>query len=263
MISQIDQKAELRKRRGETTAVDDLTFSEFSDKDLIRYLKSPVPIERTSAAKELGIRKYIPGVDNLCITLRKEKKLYTKIAISEALVNIGVPSIEPLCDLLGEIGNNQERELPVKGFYKRSYPLPRDIAARTLIRMKLPTLPFLFRALENNKREQISEAIDAIGFISFYEKNNDAVPYLMDLYNSNDDLIKWKVVRAFQSFGDDRVIDILEEVLGDDNLPAIRWEAARSLGQIGNIRCLKLLREKEKQEKNEFQKMIRFIMKKN
>ena len=64
-----------------------------------------------------------------------EKKLYPKIALCETLAVCAELSIEPLIGLLGQIGNNQERKIPETGFYKVSYPLPRDIAARTICRL--------------------------------------------------------------------------------------------------------------------------------
>ena len=41
-----------------------------------------------------------------------------------------------MVEYLGQIGNNQHKVLPTNGFNKKSYPLPRDIIARTLAHMK-------------------------------------------------------------------------------------------------------------------------------
>ena len=71
-------------------------------------------------------------VDKLCHQLAIEKKLYTKIALCETLAECAELSIEPLIGLLGRIGKNQETQIPEIGFYKVSYPLQRDIAARTI-----------------------------------------------------------------------------------------------------------------------------------
>jgi hypothetical protein len=78
-----------------------------------------------------------------------KKKLYTKIAICEAIEAYGVSSLPYLVPLLGKIGNNQHKKA---GFYdldKKSYPLPRDIAARIIIRIGEPALPLLEDILLN------------------------------------------------------------------------------------------------------------------
>jgi hypothetical protein len=74
-------------------------------------------------------------VTELCRQLAVEKKLYTKIALCESLAARAELSIEPLIELLGRIGKNQETKIPERGFYKVSYPLPRDIAARIICRL--------------------------------------------------------------------------------------------------------------------------------
>ena len=85
------------------------------------------------------------------------------MAISEALSQIGVPAISPLLDLLGEIGKNQETELPQKYFNKKSYPLVRDLAARTLVKIGKPATPYLIEVIENGTDYKAQQAIDAIG----------------------------------------------------------------------------------------------------
>ena len=61
--------------------------------------------------------------------LKTEKKLYPKIELSELLCSCGQPAIKALIKQLGKIGNNQHKQIPNKQFQKKSYPLPRDLAA--------------------------------------------------------------------------------------------------------------------------------------
>jgi hypothetical protein len=100
--------------------------------------------------------------------LENEKKLYTKIALSEAIAEYGVLSLKYLIPLLGKIGKNQHKKLLWLISIKKSYPLPRDLAARTIIRIGEPTLPFLEEILVSGTYAQKIEVIDAIGHIVFY-----------------------------------------------------------------------------------------------
>jgi len=50
----------------------------------------------------------------------------------------------------------------------------------------------------------------------------------------NEDIIRWKLVRAFESFNDINVIEVLMETEQNDSQLIIRNEAKRSLKIIGN-----------------------------
>jgi HEAT repeat protein len=128
-------KAAARTKRGQTSRQDDSLFSTLSNQELLDLINDVDAQKRTSAARLLGERKDTDAIPLLCERLKKETALYTRIAISEALGAIGDPAIPELIRLLGKVGNNQHHEVPKKGFYKKSYPLPRDIAARTIIKI--------------------------------------------------------------------------------------------------------------------------------
>jgi hypothetical protein len=83
-------------------------------------------------------------------------------------------------------------------------------------------------------KETLYLTIDAIGFISFYSENKTALQRLMELLGlfKDDDLIIWKVIRCLQSFPSSVSEEILEQNMLGHSQPAIRWEAAHSLGQI-------------------------------
>lgn len=116
------KKQKDREKRGQVPSRKIERFNDLAVEDLMELLNSPDPKERTITATIIGKRKYIDFVLPLCEALKKEKSLYSRIAISEALGQIGEPAVVPLISLLGKIGNNQEKELPLKYFDKRNYP---------------------------------------------------------------------------------------------------------------------------------------------
>ncbi len=85
---------------------------------------------------------------------------------------------------------------------KSSYPLPRDIASRTLVRIGEIALAELSIVISSGNKNQISEAVDAIGFICYYNFNSEFFVKLKDCYlrNNECDLIRWKIIRAMSGF---------------------------------------------------------------
>ena len=227
-------KALQRKKRGQIDDKELGGFNNYTDNELVEYLSSKDVITRTSAATILGNRKIPTAIPALCEILKIEKALYTKIAISGALGAMGESAIPSLIGFLGNIGNNQHRKLPDKLFEKWNYPLPRDIVARTIVKIGQTALPKLIDSLDGLNEKQITEAIDAIGFISFYSQDKTAwkvLLQLLDLYKLNK-IIVWKIIRSLQSFPEVEVEQVLESQVLSNPEPAIRWEAIRSLTQI-------------------------------
>ncbi len=202
--------------------------------ELIQFLGSPIPQERTAAAKVLGHLKVKLAITPLCKALGREKALYSKLAISEALGNFGTIALPELIQLLGCIGKNQHRTLPVKSFQKNSYPLPRDIAARIIIRTGITALPSLEKVLKNGNQLQITEAIDAIGHIAFYSHDQRSLDHLLSCleHNRNDDIIVWKLIRAFGAFPNSKTTAYLEKIKDTSKNPTLAHEAKRSLRQL-------------------------------
>lgn len=223
-------------KRGLTTVEYDNQFVELKDSDLFSLLKDSNPMKRTAAANIICRRKTADAVAPLCEALKTEKVLYSKIGICNALAAIGQPALPSLVLLLGAIGENRHRGLPEKGFYKVSYPLPRDIAARTIIRIGVPALKYLKQVFTGGEKDKILEAVDAAGHISFYSKDDSVKNDLIELYHkySNDKMIIWKVLRSFQAFNTVEVNLILRDVIINSSIPAYRWEAARSLALNGS-----------------------------
>ena len=127
---------------------------------------------------------------------------------------------------LGRVGKNQHRSLPDKVSAKKSYPLPRDLIARTLAGMDLAVFPLLLDVLDTGDRWKISEALDAVGFMAFYhpslvsEKNADRVIRL--LKKESDEIIQWKALLCLSAFPVPEGIRVLKEYAGRTDLLGAR-----------------------------------------
>ncbi len=224
------------KKRG---FINDKFMGKYSDlgyKKLETLLQSEKPQERTVAAKISGIRTEHRSIPKLCNALSIEKSLYSKIAMSESLGIMGKKAIPYLIKLLGSIGNNQHKYLPTKPFEKLSYPLPRDIIARTITKIGKQALPYLEKVILLDDIQKTSEAIDSIGYISFYTKTNRSLNALLNSFNKHkeNEIIVWKILRAFSSFNDKKVLTILKITIKNSEVPSHQWEAKRSLFLLQN-----------------------------
>lgn len=230
-----------RKKRGEIDHEYQLALSNAGNNDLISKLESNDPQVRTASATLLGERKCHEAIHSLCRRLSKEKALYTKIAISEALGQIGIHVLPELLKYIGKIGKNQHEELPTELFRKWNYPLPRDIAIRTIIKIGSAALPQLCIALQHADENSAAELIDSIGHISFYSKDQSSLGILIEALHKYHDhnLVIWKILRALQAFPNQKAIELLTVHFMNNPLPVLRWEAARSLGQLGSVEILK------------------------
>jgi hypothetical protein len=197
----------------------------------IMLLKSKVPFERTLGARLL-IKEGKQSIPFLITALLTEKKLYPKIEICNTLSRLGKPAVKPLIDLLGKIGTNQHKDLPEKQFRKKSYPLPRDIAARTLAHMGDTALPELTEALSTHDTALLSEAIDATGYICFYNDHPQVLNKLRECYDTHNtnDLIRWKIIRAMSAFTES--YNTLTQLLQAEKNSSIAQEISRSLSLL-------------------------------
>lgn len=199
-------------------------------------VNSKVALERSLAVDKLGIiTKEIAVVLLECLAV--EKALYTKIYICELLQTGNKEIASLMIPYLGKIGTNQYKELPKKTSEKISYPLPRDIIARTLSKMDDQILNILLQELMNSsiKEEQLSELIDAIGYLCFYSCNfNRDLAYqsiikIMKKYQENN-LILWKFLTCLSSFFES--VDVLMNYCEHLKIPILQLEAKRSLKLI-------------------------------
>ncbi len=252
-----------RKRRGEITAKDLEPFRHLTDNELLGLLRDPDPRTRAAAARLLGDRRCADAVDALCERLSTEKALYARLAAGEALAAIGLPALPGLIPLLGKIGGNQYRAVPETGFYKKSYPLPRDLAARVIIRLGEDALPALEEVIRQGRHDAGLEAVDAIGHIAFYSKNTRSHGVLLDLYrlSSGDELTRWKLVRAFQSYPATGVRELLEEIILTSSNPVMRCDALRSLALHGQGVSESVRTAIQRDNNAEVQKTANFFLK--
>ena len=239
--SRMKSSMEQLKRRGYITSEDVESHMHHTKSEWLEMIYSKESYQRTIAVKLLSEKSDIDDelIRLFLQMLAQEKKLYTKIELCDALAKGGVPAAELMVHYLGQIGNNQHYSLPTKTFNKNSYPLPRDIIARTLAHMDPNVLPTLLNVLQTNRIPAIREVVDAIGFICFYNnlhtksQISDALILCLKNY-AHDDAIRWKLVRSFESFDDSDVIHTLVNIEQSDSEQIIRCEARRSLKIISD-----------------------------
>lgn len=233
-----ERKKGARIKRGQISPEDLKPYLDLQPEPLIGLLGSEDPKERTIAATIMGERPNENMIMPLCTAFTGEKALYSRIAMSEALSKMGKPATRPLIDILGEIGSNQETKLPQKYFNKKSYPLVRDMAARTLVKIGKPATPYLIEVMENGTDFKAQQAIDALGGIAASTGDKRALKMLIDhmerCIGDGDKVTLWKIVRALSGFkNSEEAVDPLLFIIRNDYDPPIVWEALRSLGQLG------------------------------
>lgn len=229
-------QTELRSR-GKASKEEIAACAGLSAEELAKELHNPDPCRRTAAA--YWLHPETEGAAELLLEqLCRETCLYTRIAVCESLEKGGRAAAEKMIPYLGRVGKNQHRSLPDKVSAKKSYPLPRDLIARTLAGMDLAVFPLLLDVLDTGDTWKISEALDAVGFMAFYhpslvsEKNADRVIRL--LTSCEDEVIQWKALICLSAFPVPEGIQILEEFAGKPDLCGA--EAARSLRLIAGKR---------------------------
>ena len=196
------------KRRGYVKDPSIYLTDNLSSHELLKKLDSCIASERTSAI--IFLRKYYQ-IDNefyiyfLLKHLCKEKALYTKIEIAKTLASGNEKTALLMCDYLGVIGDNQYVRVEGIPSKKKSYPLPRDIIARSLGKMNPNIIPILFAQLQSIERKRLYELMDAIGYILFYHPSLADILYFRQIkslffQNSDDELLQWKIIQCCSSF---------------------------------------------------------------
>ncbi|MGL4669117.1 MAG: hypothetical protein ACRCVG_00770 [Methanobacteriaceae archaeon] len=218
--------SQLRKR-GMIDEGDINKFEDYSEESLFVCLKSDDPVERTVAVRLLSEKFSCNNKDyvNVLLSLLStEKALYTRLEIFNFLETGNKTTAKLMTNYLGKIGNNQHKKIPNKVSKKKSYPLPRDIIARTLGKMDCEVLEVLFSVLESKNKAKISEVLDAIGFLIFYnsslatvENFNVILSFLFDYSDdgnvdvvNGEDVIVWKIFMCFSAFPLEECREFLE-----------------------------------------------------
>lgn len=166
--------------------------------------------------------------------LSNEKSLYTKIELCKSLEKGNEFTANLMCKNIGDIGKNQHKS-PKKPSKKNSYPLPRDIIARTLSKMDKSIINILISNLNDNNNElKISELLDAIGFLTFYNSELAIVENFNEIKNiffkfKESELITWKICICCSAFPINESKDVLKHIKNVTNNENILLEVERSL----------------------------------
>lgn len=224
------------RKRGMAQEEDITGFRLMEEEILFHKINSPLAVERTAAIHILTEKHLTEPVfvnlllERLCI----EKSLYTKIKICDCLAQGTEEITRLMISYLGKIGKNQHKILPEKVSKKKSYPLPRDIIARTMGKMSPEIMGILLEVLESGTEEQISEVLDAIGFLTFYhsklatQENAMRIIDIMKQYGEKE-VIVWKSVLCLSAFPFGVSVEALEEIKEQYPKGVIMEEADKSL----------------------------------
>lgn len=220
------------KSRGFVATGNENAYNKLAFDGRLQLLKSRVPTERTLGARLLTSHYGYMAIEHLIDALKAEKKLYPRIEICNSLASYGEKVCDYLIPLLGKIGTNQHTSIPDDSFKKDSYPLPRDIVTRILIRVGSPALPYLLPVLAEKGSGRVSEAVDAVGFICFYNYQAEVYDKLVECFQNNiaNDLIKWKIFRAMSAFPESMELLLEQQLMHAGELLG---ELERSLRIIG------------------------------
>lgn len=208
-------RTELKKRGYLESDCKDM-IQDLSD-ELLREMLQEKEAEKRSAAAVGLVATNQENTAALLQQLVVEKCLYTRIAICESLEKGNIDTARAMTSYLGCIGNNQHKILPANVSKKKSYPLPRDLIARSLGKMKPEILPVLFEILEGEEKscdtKQVAlqtirrkrEVVDAIGYLIFYNEqlataeNEQRILRCLER-EKEDDLIVWKIMTCLSAF---------------------------------------------------------------
>lgn len=219
------------KGRGMVTKEETEALASLSMPKLLEKLHDADAALRTSAA--ICLHLYADeAAEELLLQLSKEKCLYTRLAICESLAQGTIETAGKMTVYLGRIGTNQHKILPDKVSAKKSFPLPRDIIARSLGKMDSAVFPALTEILESGSTEQVGEALDAVGYMVFYnpalatEENCKRITSLQQRYAANP-LILWKILLCLSAFPCKESVAVLTEFAKAESILGL--EAQRSL----------------------------------
>lgn len=215
-----------RKRRGWIENSELTSYENNTVDELLSLFSSENAQARTIAAKLLPLDCETTNI--LLDSLVHEPALYTRLAITEKLESGDASTAKKMIPFLAVIGNNQHR-FPIEPSKKKSFPLPRNLIARSLGRMQPEIFSVLLDAAKTLPAAKLSELIDALGYMAFYHPSlatNEAYQQLLVIRAAHDTepLIQWKLLICFSAFPQSR------ELLRKET--HFRGEARRSLKLI-------------------------------
>lgn len=222
------------KARGWLTEEDLTKFQHYSVDQLLRLLDSKDPVERSAAARLLPLN--LLTTKNLLQAVAQEKKLYCRLEMMRKLETGDCETARLMLPYLGKIGNNQHLIPLSKPSAKNSFPLPRDLIARSLGNMTPTILPCLFEQLTILPVSALSELIDAIGMLLFYHPEEASAWHFEQLqslwYTTDCPLLRWKLIICFSALPQSK--DFLETITVSN--PVLYAEAQRSLNLLSQRR---------------------------
>lgn len=229
------------RSRGYATPEEIRPYREKSQNELLELLNDKNAVARTAAASLLKMEPEteIQAAAALVKRLSLEKCLYTRLAICETLEKGGRETALQMIPFLGKIGGNQHKSLPDRVSQKKSYPLPRDIIARSLAKMPQEVFPVLLQVLQGDDAEKICEILDAVGFMAFYHpelstpEHAEVVFAVMERC-PNHELLLWKAIQCLCAFPSQKTERLLQEFASQDNL--LGEEAKSSLKRLNSKR---------------------------
>lgn len=219
------------RKRGKASEKDIQSLHSIEAEQRIQMLSHQDAWTRSAAALSLK-RHADQAASALLQQLEKERCLYTRIALCEALEAGGVQTAEKMAAYLGRIGTNQYKEVPDTVSAKTSYPLPRDIIARSMGRMDCTILPVLLDVMKSGCRSMVSEALDAVGFMIFYHPEiavSKTYGFFCELGETwrTDSLIMWKLLLCLSAFSCEECTALLQEYANQSGV--LKKQAERSL----------------------------------
>jgi len=228
------------KKRG---YIENITINyDLNEEEINELLESSDAYNRSIAVRILSNnnKNNINMTKKILEKLSKEKALYTKIEMCNYLEKGNLETVKLMIDYLGLIGKNQYKEIPFSPSKKISYPLPRDIIARTLGRMGKNNLNILFEVLEKKDINKIREVIDSIGFMIFYNNELDTLDNFNNIKNiiekyQFDKITLWKSITCLSAFKRQESINLLLKIKETEKNDTILLEIDRSLKIIKNI----------------------------
>lgn len=226
------------RKRGYIDDLDLKEYENYSSDELLLLLNSKEAYKRSIGAKLLSnFNKNNDFTPIFLEKLKTEKSIYTRLIISKSLECGDVNTLKLMFDYISIIGTNQHKKLPKLPSKKKSYPLPRDIISRIIGKMSPTIFPTLLNELLRlSSMEDIgrlSELVDAIGFMAFYNKNlvnEDNLNIILKVLKKFEDneLVLWKFTICLSAFPLDSSFDVLNNLKNSHN-SLIKNEAIRSL----------------------------------
>lgn len=236
-MNTLNSDIETLRERGYIEGYDMGKFNELDKTGLIKLLHDEFPVHRSAAAKIIRAKCNVDEVEMANILLEqlyKEKKLYTRLEICTTLESGNIITAKEMIPYIGKIGNNQHKTLPERPSLKSSYPLPRDLIVRSLARMKRDIMPVLMDALRSGETDKIREILDAIGFLTFYDRKAASVEYINKIIDTiekfkNDKIITWKGIICLSSFPFVQSTKYLKEICENSKNELFVQEAKRAI----------------------------------